>query len=306
MKNISIVGTGLIGCSIAMGVKGMFKCIAGFDINQQNIDYAINAGIIDESWTIERIAYESDVIIVAIPVDAAIPIVYDLLSKIKVDAVIIDVGSTKLSICRAVQNHPNRKNFVAAHPMAGSEIGGPQGSGGNLFKGKKSIICQAELSSKLAIQCAEEIFRVLGMEVEYIDEERHDSLVSLVSHLPQIVSYGIASTVGCSIDVNHQWFDIAASGFDSTTRLAKSPLEVWIPILIQNKEYISQNLQLFIHQIEIMKELIESENIEALNQFICQSQAVREKFDNNIKNKKNGNKTINRFGTTEAVVARVE
>lgn len=306
MKNISIVGTGLIGCSIAKGIKGMFKCIAGLDVNQQNIDYAINAGIINESWTIEGIAYESDVIIVAVPVDAAIPIVTNLLNKIKVDAVVIDVGSTKSSICSAVQNHPNRKNFVAAHPMAGSEIGGPQGSDGNLFNGKKSIICQAELSSKLAIQCAEEIFRMLGMEVEYMDEDRHDSLVSLVSHLPQIVSYGIASTVSCSKDINHQWLDIAASGFDSVTRLAKSPLEVWIPILIQNKEYISQNLQLFIHQIEIMRELIESEDIDALNQFIRQSQEVREKFDNSIRSKRYGNKTISWSGATEVVVARIE
>ncbi|NOU19702.1 MAG: prephenate dehydrogenase/arogenate dehydrogenase family protein [Bacteroidales bacterium] len=306
MKNISIVGTGLIGCSIALGVKGMFKCIAGFDISQENIDYAIKAGIIDDSWTIERIACESDVIIVAVPVDAAISIVSDLLSRIKVDAVIIDVGSTKSSICRAVQNHQNRGSFVAAHPMAGSEIGGPQGSDGNLFKDKKSIICQAELSSKLAIKHAEEIFRILGMVVEYMDEDKHDRLVALVSHLPQIVSYGVASTVDCSLDANYQWLDIAASGFDSSTRLAKSPLEVWIPILIQNKVYISQNLQLFIHQIEIMKELIESENIEALNQFIRQSQEIREKFDNSLKSKKNGNKTINWSSATEIVVARVE
>jgi len=309
MKNISIVGTGLIGCSIGLGVKTMFKSIAGFDINPQNLDYALKTGMITQSWSIERIAYESDIIIVAVPVDVALTIIPDILNKIKGDTVVIDVGSTKSSICRVVKDHPKRDRFIAAHPMAGSEIGGPQGSREDLFNGRTAIICQSEQSSVFGLNQAKEIFRMLGMTIDYMNEDTHDSLVALVSHLPQIVSYGIANTVGQSMNGNQQWCGIAAGGFDSSTRLAKSLAEVWTPVLMQNKRHISEYLQLFIHQIETIKELIDVDDAEAINRFIHQSQVVREKFDNNSngnKEKKDGSKTIVRTGATAAVASGIK
>lgn len=306
MENISIVGTGLIGSSIALGVKSIANNIVGFDTNLQNIEYAIETGIINESWSVEKIAFDSDLIIVAVPVDIAITLIPYILNKVKDDATVIDVGSTKASICEAIKNHPKRKNFIATHPMAGSAVGGPQGADEKLFQGRKVIFCETERSSQLAVNRAMELFNILGMSIEYMDVETHDNTVALVSHLPQIVSYGITSTVANTMNTNQQWFKLASSGFDSSTRLAKSSSDVWTPILIQNKENISKYLQLFIDQIETIKGLIESGDSESISQLIYLSQSVREKFENNQNKKKDGNKTTTRISTTKVVASGVE
>ena len=308
-ENLSIIGTGLIGCSIALGVKGMFRNVAGYDSDVNNFEGAINAGIVNQSWSINRIAFGSDVIIVSVPVDVAVSIIPYILSKINDNAVVIDVGSTKSTICRAVRNHPRRGSFVAAHPMAGSENSGPQRANAQLLNGRKVIICEPELSSPLALSCAETIFTNLGMSIDFMDADAHDRVVALVSHLPQIVSYGVASTVAQTMEANHQWCDIAASGFDSSTRLAKSPSDVWTPIMIQNNEHIVDFLNLFIKQIETIKGFIESGDTDLINQFIHQSQTVRETFDKkqiSQIDQKNGNKTIVRTSATQVVVPGVE
>ncbi|MHC1702374.1 MAG: prephenate dehydrogenase [Tenuifilaceae bacterium] len=309
MENISIIGTGMIGCSIALGVKGLFRNIAGFDTNPQNLDYAIETGIINHKWSIEKISQESDFIVLAVPVDVAIKLLPGILNKTKANAVVIDVGSTKSSICNSIQHHPKRGNFVATHPMAGNEIGGPRGAEENLFRGRKLIICQSEKSSSHALNLTKRIFESLGMTIEYMDENIHDNIVALTSHLPQLVSFGIANTVNNSMIENRQWCKLAASGFDSSTRLAKSSSEVWTPILMQNKEHINQYLDLFIGQIEAIKKMINENDITAIDQYINQAQSIREIFKKNQLSKinpRNGNKTITRTCTTQVVVAGIE
>lgn len=291
---------------MALGLRDFTNGIVGFDSNPRSLDYAVKSGIIDFNVSLDSICYHSDIIIVSVPVDVALTVISDILSKSKEDTVVIDVSSTKTQICDILKDHPKRKNFIAAHPMAGSEMGGPQNADANLFIGQKVIICQSELSSSIAMERAMEIFKNLGMSIELMDAETHDGLVAMVSHLPQVVSFGLARTVGIS-NINDVWSSIAASGFDSSTRLAKSSSDVWTPILIQNKEFISKYLTLFIHQMETIKVLIDSENIDAIDQFIQQSQGVREKFDNSLKIKtdqKNGTNTISRLNPTEVVVAR--
>ena len=206
MKNLSIVGTGLIGCSIAMGVKGLFESIAGYDINPKNLGYAAAMGIIDKSWSIKRIAFESDVIVVSVPVDVALQIIPFILNEIKGNTVVIDVGSTKSVICAAIEGHPKRANYVAAHPMAGSEKSGPHTSTPEMFRGRKVIVSEPEKTSFSAMNIAMSLFGELGLSVDYMDVAMHDTLVALVSHFPQIVSYGIAKTVRDSMNEGDKWW----------------------------------------------------------------------------------------------------
>jgi prephenate dehydrogenase len=279
-KNISIVGTGLIGSSIALGLKGEFCRIVGFDSNPRTLDYAVKSGIIDFGVSIDNICHNSDIIIVAVPVDIALVIVPEILEKSNGSTIVIDVSSTKVPICNLLKNHPKRANFVSAHPMAGAEVGGPQNADAKLLHGHKVIICQPELSSAIAVAKSLQLFRTLGMSTEFMDADVHDSLVALVSHLPQVVSYAIANTISVATS-NDQWSKIAASGFNSTTRLAKSPANIWIPILMQNKNHINDYLRLFIHEMEKLMQLLSEEDKIGLTQFIHQSQVVREKFENN-------------------------
>lgn len=309
MENLSIVGTGLMGCSIAICVKDMFSSISGYDINPKNIEYAALNGIISKSSSIKRIAYESDVIIVSVPVDASIEIIPFILNEIDENTTVIDVGSTKSQICRAIQNHPRRANFVAAHPMAGSESSGPKSSNSEIFSGRKAIICQSEKSSILALNCAKSLFTKLGMTIEYMDVETHDRLVAMVSHLPQAISYGLAKTISQSANDDDPWCGIAAGGFDSSTRLAKSSSTVWVPILLQNKAYVSECLQEFITQMELLKELIDTDDKQGIKGFIRKSQNIRKEFENSNNNKneqKNGNKSINRSKANQFVATGIE
>jgi len=304
--SISLVGTGLIGSSIALGLKGTFSGIVGFDKNSGSLDYAVKSGIIDFAVSMDCISRFSDTIIVSVPVDVALTVILEILEKTKNDAIVIDVSSTKVPICDALKNHPKRRNFIAGHPMAGSEVGGPQNADANFFNDRKVIICQPELSSIVALNHATFIFRSLGMTIELMDAESHDSLVAMVSHFPQVVSYGIAKTIGLAAN-DDQWSQIAASGFDTSTRLAKSSSEIWTPILIQNKKHINQYLQLFLREIESLRDLIEDENIEGVNQFIHQSQVVREKFENNLNNSKdNGRESITRSKANQLVATGIE
>lgn len=307
-KNISIVGTGLIGCSIAMGLRGNSNRIYGFDTNAESIDYALKSGIIDSQASLEKICCISDIIIVSVPVDVALLLVPMILLKCKNDSVVIDVGSTKKPICSALQNNPKRANFVAAHPMAGADVGGSQNADAAILVGRKVVICQSELNSDFAMEQALDLFETLGMQPEFMDAVQHDSLVALVSHLPQMIAYGLANTVS-KVSPDDEWCRLAAFGFDSTSRLASSPANVWMPIINQNKDFIVQYLDFFINQMENLKEMITDNNVSELERFIAQSQNIREKFKKRtIVNEKynHGNKTFRRLGSTTVVETKVE
>lgn len=305
-KNISIVGTGLIGSSIALGLRGRTNGIVGFDCNQKVLDYAVKSGIVDFKVSMESVCYYSDIIIVSVPVDVALTLIPEILSKSKNDTIVIDVSSTKVPICDALKNHPRRENFIAVHPMAGAEVGGPQNADANLLIGRKAIFCQPELSSAVALEQAKYVFETLGMTIQMMDAETHDSLVALVSHLPQMVAYGVAKTVGVTTE-NNQWSTIAASGFDSSTRLAKSPADIWIPILLQNKDNVKRYLQSFIQEMEHLVYMLNTDDANGIAQFIQHSQAVREKYDNNLNNiKDNGKESITGSKANKLVAAGIE
>lgn len=306
-KSISIIGTGLIGSSMALGLRGRCNVILGFDKNPRNLGYAEKMGIVDIATSFEGICACSDVIIVSVPSDISLSILPDILSNSKEDAVVIDVSSTKGPICKALKHHLKRKNLVAAHPMAGLEVGGPQNADAAILKGRKVVICQSEQSSKLAVDLALDLFDSLGMHPEFMDAEQHDSLVALVSHLPQMVAYGLANTVS-KASKDDEWCRLAASGFDSASRLASSPADVWLPIINQNKDFILQYINLFISQMENLQEMIADDNVADLEEFIAQSQSVREKFKKTIVKERynHGNKTVRRIGSTTVVETRVE
>lgn len=307
-KSISIIGTGLIGSSMALGLKGQCKVLLGFDKNPRNIGYAEKMGVVDIATSYEGICACSDVIIVAVPSDIVPDILRDILSKSKDDTVVIDVSSTKEPICHALKHHPKRKNLIASHPMAGLEVGGPQNADASILIGRKVVICQSELNSDYALGIGLEIFKILGMQPEYMDAEQHDSLVALVSQLPQMVAYGLANTVS-KASKDDEWCRLAASGFDSASRLASSPANVWMPIINQNKDFIVQHLNLFINQMENLKEMIADSNKNELMSFIAQSQSVRDKFKKkSLLNEKynHGNKTVRRLDSASVVETRVE
>ncbi|KXH81545.1 prephenate dehydrogenase [Chryseobacterium kwangjuense] len=274
---ISIIGAGLIGGSMALKLreKGIADFIYGIDNNQQHISKALELGIIDAGTDLEYGIKNADFIILAIPVDAArmlLPTVLDLVSD---QQTVMDAGSTKAGIVKAVKDHPNRSRFVAFHPMWGTENSGPQSAISDSFSGKAGVICNKEESAADALQLVEKVAENLDMHLIYMDAQDHDIHTAYISHISHITSYALANTVLEKEREEETIFQLASSGFSSTVRLAKSHPEMWVPIFKQNKENVLDVLNEHITQLRKFKAALEKENYEYLEELITNANRIR-------------------------------
>ena len=264
-RKIYIIGIGLIGGSFALEIKKIFpnSNIIGIDNSKENLDQAINLGIIDAIGSIDDIT-NPFMILLAIPVKSIINILPNVLDKSTLDTIVIDFGSTKNSICKSVINHKNRSNFVAAHPIAGTEFSGPNAAHYGLFDNKNIIICEHEKSNENIINTALEIFSKMKMIVSYMDSISHDKHIAYVSHLSHLSSFMLGKTVMDEEESEKNIFDMAGSGFESTVRLAKSSPKMWTDIFDDNKANVLKSLSDYINNLELIKDLIESNKFEEL------------------------------------------
>ena len=264
-RRIYIIGIGLIGGSFALEIKKIFpdSNIIGIDNSKENLDQAMNLGIIDAIGSTDDIS-NPFMILLAIPVKSIINILPNVLDKSTQDTVVIDFGSTKNSICKSVINHKNRSNFVAAHPIAGTEFSGPNAAHYGLFDNKNIIICEHEKSNENTINTALEIFSKMKMIVSYMDSISHDKHIAYVSHLSHLSSFMLGKTVMDEEESEKNIFDMAGSGFESTVRLAKSSPKMWTDIFDDNKANVLKSLSDYINNLELIKDLIESNKFEEL------------------------------------------
>lgn len=261
--NVFIIGTGLIGGSFAMDLKLAFKDVEvfGIDKNQDHLKEAKNLNIVDHISDLEEIKL-ADVVIVAIPVDVNIPVVKEVLDRITENCLVIDTGSTKSRICEFLADHPKRRNFLAAHPIAGTEYSGPGAAIKDLYRGKTMIICEVEKTAFKLQEKALEIFQKLGMRIRYMDSRSHDKHIAYVSHLSHISSFMLGKTVLEKEKNERDIFDMAGSGFASTVRLAKSSPAMWTPIFQENRENVLETLTEYINNLTHFKKLMEENDFQ--------------------------------------------
>lgn len=274
---ISIVGVGLIGGSMALKLKknGFTNVVYGVDLNENHLIEAKELGIIDEISSLENAVRNSDLIVIAIPVDAARKILPTVLDLINENQTVMDAGSTKLGIVNAVKNHPKRNRFVAFHPMWGTENSGPKSATSESFEGKAAVICDREHSAEDAISTVQKLGENLGMNLLYMNAEDHDIHTAYISHISHITSYALANTVLEKEREEDTIFQLASTGFSSTVRLAKSHPEMWVPIFKQNKENVLDVLNEHITQLRKFKSALEKENYEYLEELIRNANRIR-------------------------------
>ncbi len=262
---VFVIGTGLIGGSFAIDIKAAFNEaeVYGLDKSEENLDKALDLGFIDYKSNIENIN-TADVVIVAIPVDTTVDLLPIILDKINDDCLVFDVGSTKEKLCNTVSGHIRRRNYLAVHPIAGTEFSGPQAAIANLYRGKTNIVCEVEKTAFKLQERGMEIFSRLGMRIRYMDPISHDKHIAYVSHLSHISSFMLGKTVIEKEKNERDIFDMAGSGFASTVRLAKSSPAMWTPIFRQNKENVIETLEEYIANLTQFKELIENDNFKAI------------------------------------------
>lgn len=260
---IVIIGIGLIGGSMALDIKSIYDdaIIFGIDANEKHLNEAIQLGLIDEIAT-ENDLISADLVLVSVPVDVGLVILPTILDKIGEQTLVFDVGSTKFPICEATENHVNRRNFLACHPIAGTEFSGPKAAIKGLFEGKTNIICEVEKTTFKLQETAMDLFKKLGMRIRYMDPKSHDKHIAYVSHLSHISSFMLGKTVIEKEKDEQDIFDMAGSGFESTVRLAKSSPAMWTPIFKQNKKQVVKSLEEYIQNLTHFKELLENDNYE--------------------------------------------
>lgn len=265
MKNIYAIGVGLIGGSLAIDIKknNPDVVIHGISRKDATLDKALELNLIDKKATLDDIA-NADLVIVSIPVDAAVKLLPTILDKISDTGLVVDAGSTKVDICKGVENHPKRRNFLAMHPIAGTEHSGPSAAIEGLFVGKTNIVCEVEKTTFKLQEKALKLFTDIGMRIRYMNPEAHDKHIAYVSHLSHISAFMLGKTVIEKERNERDIFDMAGSGFASTVRLAKSSPEMWTPIFKQNKTNVIETLEEYITNLTQFKELMESDDFEAI------------------------------------------
>ena len=265
MKNISIIGVGLIGGSFALDLKDNIPgaSVSGIDQNVTHLSEALNLGIIDIAGDLESVR-SADLVVLALPVNSAINVLIQVLDLIPAKAIVIDMGSTKKAICESVATHPNRANFLATHPIAGTEFSGPSAAVKGLFKNKTNIICELDRTSKVLSTKIIALFNKMGMRIRKMTAIDHDKHIAYVSHLSHISSFMLGKTVIDKEKNEIDIFDMAGSGFESTVRLAKSSPAMWTPIFEQNKENVIETLTEYIHNLNQFKTYMENDNFDAV------------------------------------------
>lgn len=275
-KNILIVGTGLIGGSIALKMrqKGYRGLITGVETNEHHARLAIENRLVDQILPLEHAAEHATIAIICVPVKFTTGIALSILANKNIEMV-MDVGSTKEPICAALADHPSRKKFVATHPMWGTEYSGPKAAVGAAFEGNTVVICEKERSSSEALDVAEEIYDLLGMKIVYMSAEDHDVHAAYVSHISHITSFALANTVLEKEKEDQAIFEMASGGFESTVRLAKSNPEMWLSIFEQNRENVLDVLNEHIAQLKKFRSCFEKENYDYMRTLIENANKIK-------------------------------
>lgn len=279
MKKIHIIGLGLLGGSFGLGARQKFPelIITGTDSNPQNLKDALTLGIITEAREIAD--HDTDLVILATPADTLGEILLQTLDQVSENTLIFDLGSTKAKLCALMANHPKRSQYLAAHPIAGTEYSGPKAAFAELLDRKVLIICELEKTDLHLKEKAYKLFDALNLKLRFMDPEEHDRHLAFVSHLSHISSFMLGETVLQKMADEKNIFDMAGSGFASTVRLAKSSPAMWAPIFTENKENILGAMDSYIANLTAFRNKIAEKDQKGLYDEMTEINKIRDILD---------------------------
>lgn len=274
---VGVIGLGLIGGSMALDLKrrGFAARTLGVEQDAVAAQAARTIGLVDEVTDLDSCVERADIIVVAVPVGAAVKLVPEILDRLHEGKILIDVCSTKEQICRVTQYHPRRKQFVSTHPMAGTEYSGPWAAQPGLFDGRACIFCNAEESSARALEQIEKLYGVLNMRPIYMQAGQHDVHTAYVSHISHVTSFALALTVLDKEKDEKHIFDLASGGFSSTVRLAKSSADMWVPILSQNHDNVLRVMDTYIEKMKLFRDAVANYDEAVIRELIEEANKIK-------------------------------
>ena len=281
---VGIIGLGLIGGSMAIDLKrkGFAEEVLGVEAEPVNMAAAEKIGLVDRVVSFEECVDISDVVVLAVPVGAAVRMLPQVLDRyaamaedVRAGKVVMDVCSTKEHLARSVKYHPMRRHYVASHPMAGTEYSGPWAAMPGLFDGHACIICDSEESAQKAVRTVENLYMCLNMRTIYMNASNHDVHTAYVSHISHVTSFALALTVLDKEKDEKHIFDLASGGFSSTVRLAKSSPDMWTPILSQNRDNVLHVMDTYIEKMKAFREAIADGDEDKVRSLIEEANRIR-------------------------------
>lgn len=276
MSRLCLIGVGHIGGSLALAGKkaGLFSKVTGVDVNSDYLEKALALGLIDEALPLSEAIKRSDVVVIAVPVNVMITLIPQVLDLVD-DQLVTEVGSTKTAILKGITHHPKRKQFVASHPMAGTEFSGPESAQANLFVGKTCVLVDTGYSDPSKVKQLEDLYSKINMRLVYLDSESHDLHAAYVSHISHISSFALALTVLAKEKDENQIFELASGGFSSTVRLAKSSPDMWIPIFEQNRDNVLDVLDEHISTLSRFRSLLIKKDFRTFRHLIEEANQIK-------------------------------
>ena len=275
--NILLVGVGLIGGSFALSLKKDEQLkFGGYDIDAKNLEEAKKLGIITELFNDQEEAINwADTILLAIPVNAIKGWLKGNLSKLRKDQLVVDFGSTKGAICESVEDHPNRSQYLSAHPIAGTEHSGASAAFASLYEGMNLIICDEEKTDPTLSSAFEKLAVAAGFYLTKMDSKEHDRHLAYISHLSHITSYVLSNTVLNKEKDGEIILELAGSGFASTVRLAKSSPAMWSAIFTENKDMVLNGIQAYREELEKLESMISANSKDEISAYLEEGRKIR-------------------------------
>ena len=287
-KKIVICGVGLIGGSFALALKksGFKGKILGLERSPDILERAHALGIVDEpGLSLEETLRDADLIVLSVPVAQTGNALKMILPYWHDGLIVSDTGSTKTDVVAMARDVLGEKiaQFIPAHPIAGSEMNGPEAAVDDLFVGKKAVIAALPENSRADVERLADVWERCGAIIHHLTPENHDTVFGTVSHMPHLLAYGLVDYVA-----NHPksdlFFQYAASGFRDFTRIAGSSPEMWRDITLANRKQLLVELDAYLKEIELIRDLVDKADGCGLEKIYKNAQEARMNWLNAIEN----------------------
>ena len=282
-KRVCIIGCGLIGSSIARGIKKNKLATKVVSSNRSNSTNkkVIRLKIVNEaSSDTKKIVKGSDLIIIASPLSSYKNIILKIKSSLKNGAILTDVGSVKKNVISLIEkNIPKNVSWISSHPIAGTEESGPESGFSELFKNRWCILTPSKKSKSKDVKLLEKFWQKLGSKVDVMNAKQHDYILSITSHMPHLIAYNIVNTtLKIKKKKDRNIVKYSAGGLRDFTRIAASNPIMWRDIFIQNRENTSKMIDKFIENLKDLKKAIKSKNEKKLEKIFTETKKIRKEI----------------------------
>lgn len=278
-SRVAIVGLGLMGGSLAGALRGKCRAVVGVARRVETLAEAHAHRLIDEGTTeLADGVSKADIAILATPVRTILALVRTIGPLLPAGALLLDLGSTKTDIVKAMAGLPPHVQPLGGHPMCGKELSGITAADPGLYQGKTFILTPLPRTAPDALALGKELVAAIGAQPLVLEPVRHDYLVGTLSHLPYLLACALVRTADATTSADPAAWEIVATGFRDTSRVAASDVAMMTDILLTNRDEIMGALTAYRDQLDFLMELVHDGNEQRLRTVLSAIRATRKEM----------------------------